>query len=60
MKAAENRENIERQLISRLTQGDPAAVVELVARIDSFPSQNDRLGIVGVDANECLATAKEC
>ena len=32
MKAAESRENIERQLASRLTQGDPAAVVELVER----------------------------
>lgn len=32
MKAAENRENIERQLTSRLTQGDPAAMDELVER----------------------------
>ena len=32
MKAAENQENTERQLISRLTQGDPAAVDELVER----------------------------
>jgi RNA polymerase sigma-70 factor (ECF subfamily) len=32
MKAAENQEHIERQLASQLTQGDSAAVVELVER----------------------------
>jgi RNA polymerase sigma-70 factor (ECF subfamily) len=32
MKAAENQENTEHQLASRLTQHDPAAVVELVER----------------------------
>ncbi|MCP4540861.1 MAG: RNA polymerase sigma factor [Chloroflexi bacterium] len=56
MKAAENRENIERQLISRLIQGDPAAVAELVEQYadDVYRFVYHKVGGIAQDAEDVV------
>ncbi len=56
MKAAENRKNIERQLTTRLTQGDPAAVVELVERYadDVYRFVYHQVGGIAQDAEDIV------
>ena len=54
MKAAENRKDIERQLTTRLTQGDPAAVTELVERYadDVYRFVYHQVGGIAQDAED--------
>ena len=56
MKAAENRENIERQLSSRLAQGDSAAVDELVERYadDVYRFVYHQVGGIAQDAEDIV------
>ncbi len=56
MKAAENPENNERQLTSRLTQGDPAAVVELIERYtdDVYRFVYHKVGGLAQDAEDIV------
>ncbi len=56
MKAAENQESIERQLTSRLTQGDPAAVAELVERYadDVYRFVYHQVGGLAQDAEDIV------
>lgn len=56
MKAAENRENIKCQLASRLTQGDPAAVVEFIERYtdDLYRFVYHQVGGLAQDAEDIV------
>ena len=56
MKATESQENIERQLASRLIQGDPAAVVELIEQYadDVYRFVYHQVGGLAQDAEDIV------
>ncbi len=56
MKAVENRKNVERQLISRLTQGDPTAVDEFVEQYadDVYRFVYHQVGGLAQDAEDIV------